>query len=272
MGQGKKIYYLFKAIQKMNNKNFIHIKGVCKRFANHVVLDKIDFYAESGQCLLLLGRNGVGKSTLFNCMINLIKPEAGEILINGMSYNQYPVKIKELIGVMSDDNPLMPEFTAQQYLEFVGILRKIPKNELQERIETLFDFFFEDRKDIYKRTSTYSTGMKKRLSLCAAVLHRPALLILDEPFAGLDLLSARKLTQFIKFYLSNERIVILSSHDFTHVNHVATHISVLNNGNIVFNDTIDTFTQNGHQRIEQSLWNILSLSEETDIHTIAWIK
>ncbi len=249
----------------------ILINNLTKKYKHKIILENLSLEIQGGQCYGLLGKNGVGKTTLISCILDLLKLEEGEIEIEGYKYERNAQLIKSKIGVLSEDNPLITEFTGKQYLEFVGLLYEIPKDELKKRLNSLYTFFFEQESDLNKQIVAYSTGMKKKLALCAAVLHRPTILILDEPFAGLDLVAANQFIKFLNFYLNEERCILLSSHDLAYVNKIATHIAVLNDKKIIFDGIISNFTSNGQEYIDDALYNMLCPTD-IDLSQISWIK
>ena len=252
--------------------NSITIKGLSKNFGNQQILDGIDISILQGQCCLLVGKNGSGKTTLLRCIFDLFKPDRGEVVINGMSYSSTPIEIKKIIGIVSEDNPLIPEFTAFQYLEFVGLLHKIPSKELKYRIESVFEYFFENKSDLNKKIANFSTGMKKKLSLCAAILHKPQVLILDEPFSGLDIYSLNMFTIFLKSYLSENRTILFTSHSFEHLNDIVTHIAILDDKKIIFHDSIGVFTDSGKKQIDKSLLEILQDKSIQNTKELEWLN
>ncbi len=240
----------------------LQIKELSKHFGRQNVLDAVSLDVLQGQCCLLVGKNGSGKTTLLRCVMDLILPESGEIWIDGRKYADEPIYIKKMMGIISEDNPLIPEFTAYQHLEFVGLLHKIPVAELKSRIAETFANFFDDASDLHKKISAYSTGMKKKLSLCAAILHRPTLLILDEPFHGLDRYSLQKFIEFFKFFLSRQGTIFFTSHTFAHLDEVVSHVALLDAHKIIFHDSIEDFTDSGKNKIDDSLLRVL---QEPDV-------
>ncbi|MDP4176456.1 MAG: ABC transporter ATP-binding protein [Bacteroidota bacterium] len=251
-------------------KASIVVENLKKSYSEKVVFSGLDLKIDHGSCYSLLGKNGVGKTTLINCMLDVIKPDSGRILINRMDYNSQSLKIKSLTGSVFENNPLIEEFTGENYLKFVGMLYKVAQEELKHRIETITDYFFPDGKDLQKNISEYSTGMKKKLGVCASVLHRPDILILDEPFSGLDPVAAQMLIQFLNSYLSSDRIIFLSSHDLAYVEKVSTHIGVLDEGALVYDGTLENFTMNGVNLLDQALLKLLK-SDENNLRNIDWI-
>ena len=145
----------------------------------------------------------------------------------------------------------------------------MPKSELKERIESLFDFLFDNKSDINQKISGYSRGMKVKLGLCASLLHKPEVLILDEPFAGLDPYSADKLVQILKLYRSKAAIV-LSSHDLSYVEKVCNLIGVIDRGRLIFDGTIEKFTQSGSRYMSESLISLIK-PQEYNLYELNWL-
>lgn len=244
--------------------NFITVHNLTKSYGNQRILENINLTFEQGQCCLLLGKNGSGKTTLLRCLFDLLNPDSGNIEIDGMTYATKPIDIKKIIGIVSEDNPLILEFTALQHLEFVGLLHKIPSKELQNRIETTFEYFFDNKEDLNKKIINFSTGMKKKLCLCSAILHKPKILILDEPFSGLDVYSFNLFVTFLKSYLRENRTILFTSHSFEHLENFVTHIAILDNKKIIFHDTIGKFTDFGKKQIDKSLFEILDTKNKME--------
>ncbi|MEI7811889.1 MAG: ABC transporter ATP-binding protein [Ignavibacteria bacterium] len=248
----------------------IKIDKLTKSYGSKIVFENLSLEIERGSCYSLLGKNGAGKTTLINCLLDMIKPDSGTVNICGYDFQSSGLKIKSLTGSVFENNPLIEEFTGENYLCFVGMLYKIPQKELSHRIETITDYFFSDRKDLKKGITEYSTGMKKKLGLCAAILHTPKVLVLDEPFSGLDPVAAQMLIQFINSYLNADRIIFLSSHDLSYVEKVSTHIGALDECRLVYNGTLENFTMNGTGLLDQALLKLLKPGEN-NLKNIDWI-
>ena len=249
----------------------ISIDSISKSYKDQKVLDQISLSIEPGTNFCLLGKNGAGKTTLINCMLDLVKFDEGAITFNDKSIEKYATEIKMSMGVMSEDNPLVDQLTGYGYLRFVGALYKVSGSELEQRIESLTKFFFGDMEVLKKRISSYSTGMKKKLGVIAAVLHKPDLLLLDEPFSGLDPVAAKVLIEFINNYQNGERVVFLSSHDLAYVEKVATRLGVLNDKQIVYENSLAEFTANGKEELDDALIRLLQ-PENTDLSELSWIN
>lgn len=248
----------------------IEIKDLNKAYDKNKVLDGINLNVDTGFVYALLGKNGVGKSTLINLLIDLMQADSGTILINGKEHNTLSKEEKKRIGVVGEDLALIEELSALEYLVFVGKIYGLPKDVLNKRIDGLFHYFFEDDRDLKKNISKYSTGMKKKIAFCAAVLHTPNLLILDEPFSGLDPLVANQMISFLQQYKNNDRAILISSHDLNYVEKIATHIGVLNDNQLQFNSSIQDFTENGIKSIDKALLKILQ-PNESQLSKIDWV-
>src|SRR5699024_9007432 len=163
----------------------LEVNKLNKVFGKQTVLSDLDLKLNNGEICCLLGKNGVGKTTLMNIIINLLRQDSGTVLFDGKGYSNIPVEIKRRIGILNEENPVIEELTASQYLKLSGKLYKLNSDTIRRRVDDLLSYFFDYPDNIKdKRLSGFSTGMKKKIGLIAAVLHTPDLLILDEPFSG----------------------------------------------------------------------------------------
>lgn len=248
----------------------IQIEGLNKSYADKKVLDNISFELHGGTCFGLIGNNGAGKSTLINILIDVVQPDSGNVKIGGMSYVNDALEIRRKIGILPESNPINDELTAYEQLWLVGLLYGIPAGELSARIESLFSFFFDDMEDLYRRCDTFSTGMRQKLGIIAALMHKPEILILDEPFAGLDPSSSHQLLEFLGSYMRNDRIIFLSSHNLSYVEKVANRIGVLNKHHMVYDGDTEKLTENGTKLIEKSLFDLIQ-PEHKDEGGLQWL-
>jgi len=151
-----------------------------------------------------------------------------------------------------------------EYLSFVAKLYRLPAAEAEERIQSLVSYFFTDKESLHKNVAGYSTGMKKKVGIAATMLHKPQVLILDEPFTGLDPIAAQLLVQLIRSYRNANRVILISSHDLNYVEKIATHIGVLNDGQLMYNGSVQEFTMNGASLIDQALFQLLLPHHNTE--------
>jgi ABC-2 type transport system ATP-binding protein len=248
----------------------IEISGLSKAFGKKHVIQELNLTIEAGQCYCLLGKNGVGKSTFLNCILDLIKPDAGTVSLFAKNYGQHPQEVKQNLGALCEDNPLIEEFTGLEYLNFVAKLYKLSPAEAEERISSLTSYFFTEKGSLYKNIAGYSTGMKKKVGIAAAILHKPQVLVLDEPFTGLDPIAAQLLVNLIRSYRNANRVILISSHDLNYVEKVATHIGVLNDCRLMYNGSVQEFTMNGENLIDQALFQLLLPHHSTQAN-IDWM-
>lgn len=248
----------------------IEIKNLNKTYGGNEVLEDIHLKIEGGAIYALLGKNGAGKTTLINLVTDLVQPDCGTILLKGKEHNKLDKADKKKVGDVGEELALIEELNGFEYLKFIGKIYRIPGKTLQKRIDDLFHYFFEDEKDLKKRIARYSTGMKKKIAFCAAVIHTPDILILDEPFSGLDPLVANQMISFLKAYKNENRVIFISSHDLSYVEKIATHIGVLDERQLQFNSTLQDFTENGDRSLDNALLKILK-PNETELANIDWV-
>jgi len=248
----------------------IQIKDLSKHYGKGVkALDRVNLDLVAGNSYGLLGKNGAGKSTLINILIDLIKQTSGEVLYNGKPLSDSS-EVRYQLGVMSDVIPPIGDFTGWQNLEFTARLYKLDPERLRQRVDTLLAFFFENEDDWHKPVKSYSTGMRRKISLCSAIIHMPRILVMDEPFSGLDPFAAKDIVRFIQQYQREDRIILTSSPDLDYLNKVIDRIVVIDQGRIVSDTSLEDFAIHGSGQIDEALFRLLS-SEEKSFESIDWL-
>lgn len=235
----------------------LSLSGISKSFSGKKVLNQLDTRLEDGQAYALLGKNGAGKTTLINLLLHLLKPDAGHFRLDGAALDTSSRAWKRRTGLVSDDVPLVPQMTGRECLEFHARLYEVPAAEADARIHSLIHHFFDDEADANTEIRACSTGMRKKIELCAAVLHTPDVLLLDEPFSGLDPLAARQLITFLKRYRRAGRLLLISSHDLSYVEKCVSRVLVLDEGSFTFDDTLDAFLRSGGGDMDGALYELL---------------
>src|SRR5690348_2978412 len=163
----------------------LEVVGVRKRYGKTVALDGVSLAIEEGEMFGLLGPNGAGKTTLINILCGLADADAGEVRLFGKPFSRNDREARRLVGIGTKDLSIYPDLSARENLRFFGKLYGIRGPELEQRVSELLSAVgLTDRAD--DRAGTFSGGMKRRLNLAAAVVHRPRLLFLDEPTTGVD--------------------------------------------------------------------------------------
>ncbi len=207
----------------------IVLENVEKRFGRIAALDGVDLIVPGG-ALALLGPNGAGKSTLLRVVATLTRPARGRIFIRGADAGKAPERVRADIGLISHQTLLYEDLTAGENLRFYG--RMYGLGDLKERVrQALADVGLSGRE--HDRVRGFSRGMKQRLAVARATLHRPAILLLDEPFAGLDAAACGMLSERLRRQCRDGGTVILVTHDLQRCLDLADRFAILNRGRLV---------------------------------------
>lgn len=204
----------------------IEIINLTKRFGGITALDDINLKIEKGELFGFLGPNGAGKSTLVRILCGALKPTKGTIKVKGYDIRKNPIEIKSILGYVPEEPNLYERLTARKLLEFFGELYGVNS---ERRIKELLDLVgLSDRENA--RISTFSRGMRQRLSIARALLHDPEILILDEPTMGLDPGTARGIREFIAG--QKEKTILLCTHYMDEAEMLCDRIAIMNLGRI----------------------------------------
>ncbi len=227
----------------------VEIGELSKSFGSTLSLDRLDLTVETGTVFGLLGRNGAGKTTTLRALLGLIRPDSGRLSVLGLDPLAYGREIRSKVGVVCDSDGLYERTSAWHNLDFHGRIRHIPHAERDARIEqSLRAFGLWDRRN--EAVMTWSKGMRQKLAVARALLHRPPLLLLDEPFAGLDPIASVDLRDRIRSLAREEGVtVILTTHDLAHVEKVCSRVTVIDAGRAIASGEPDGLGQNG-ERVE----------------------
>ncbi len=215
----------------------LEVRGLTKLFSGIPAVDNVSFTAPPGEVTGYLGPNGSGKSTTVKMITGLIEPTQGHIFWRDADIRREPVAFKSVFGYVPEEPYLYPHLTGAEYLELTGELRLIPRQRLVAKIEAFLRQFglWEDR---YTAIASYSKGMKQKILLAAALLHDPELIILDEPFSGLDVNSALVLRRLIQSLAESGKTILFSSHELETVERVCSRVVILYKGKVVANDSV----------------------------------
>lgn len=209
----------------------LELVDVSKRFGDKVAVDGLSLSLEPGAFLGLLGRNGAGKSTTLKLVTGLLRPTSGRIRVLGLDLAEDPIAVKRRIGVMPEDMALLEHLTGPQYLRFVGRMYGLEDAVADARREELFaklDLAPEPRGLV----ADYSYGMKKKLSLCAALIHGPRVLFLDEPFEGIDAVTSRTIKAILQALQDRGVTLVLTSHIMEVVERLCPLVAILDEGRL----------------------------------------
>src|SRR5438105_7148337 len=184
----------------------LEVRGLTKRYSRIPAVDCVSFTIRPGEILGYLGPNGAGKSTTVKVLTGLIEPSEGEILWNDRNVKNDFTSFQRRIGYVPEEPHLYPHLTGREYLQLIGRLRGLPRRVLEPRMDGLLALFslWEDR---HSSLASYSKGMRQKILLSAALLHNPELLILDEPFSGLDVTTAVVLRTLLRALAQQGKII-----------------------------------------------------------------
>lgn len=209
----------------------IEVRGLSKSFGSHYALRKITFAIKEGEFLTIFGPNGAGKTTLIRLLSTLTKASSGQISIGGFLLQDEPEEIRRRIGVIAHQTFLYEDLTAEENLRFYAKLYEV--EDLNGRIDALIsEVGLAFRR--HDRVRTFSRGMQQRLSIARAMLHDPAVLLLDEPYTGLDQHASDMLSGWLKRLKDSRRTTLMVTHDLEQGLDLADRVAVLVKGRIVF--------------------------------------
>src|SRR5579863_5085297 len=216
----------------------LELRGVTKLFSGIPAVKDVSFIARAGEVTGYLGPNGSGKSTTLKMITGLIEPSAGQILFRGEPIGRHRIAHRQRLGYVPEEPHVYPHLTGFEYLEMIGQLRSLPERTLPAKVDAFLRLFslYADR---YVPISSYSKGMRQKVLLAAALLHNPEIVLLDEPFSGLDVNSALVLRNLIGKLAARGKVVLFSSHELETVERVSSHIVILHKGRVVANDSIE---------------------------------
>lgn len=215
----------------------IRIKNLTKKYGDFISVNDVSFEVEKGDIFGFLGHNGAGKTTIINMLTTLLEPTAGNITIAGFDIKKDSLKVKSMIGYVPENVQLYDNLSAYENLEFFAKLSGIkkPHNEIMKTLEFLNATSYKD-----KKISELSKGMRQRIGLAQAVIHKPKILFLDEPTSGLDPMGMKELRDIIIKLNSEEKITIfMNTHLLSEVSKTCKTIAVLSHGKLIYKDSID---------------------------------
>lgn len=205
----------------------IEVRGLVKRFGYKTVLRGLDFQAAPGEFVALMGPNGAGKTTFLRILATLARPSLGEVRVGGLRLPAQATGVRRLVGVVLDQPLLYGDLTAEENLRYYGRLYAVP--DLETRVSDLLETvgLTASRR---QRVRTFSRGMLQRLAIARALLHEPPLLLLDEPYSGLDPAASERLDEVLRAQAAAGRTIVMTSHDLVRARTLATRLDILAGG------------------------------------------
>lgn len=235
----------------MESNCLITVSNVNKNYKGRKVLNNISFGVKKGEVLGIIGPNGAGKTTLISLLATINKPESGNIYIFGEDIIKRPEKVRASLGYVPQETALYPMLTAYENLDFWGGIYGIDNKLRKEKIDKALQLLrLEDRKN--DKVRTFSGGMKKRLNIAASLLHDPGILIMDEPAAGVDILSRATIARLILELKKSGRTIIITSHHIDDMEQICDRILVLHEGNLLYSGSVaEILNATGNDNLEQ---------------------
>jgi ABC-2 type transport system ATP-binding protein len=222
----------------MNIAPTISTQGLTRRFGGLIAVDGVNLRVAPGQFFGFLGPNGAGKSTTIKMLTGLLAPSSGRIQILGLDLERNPVEVKQQIGVVPEGMALFGRLTGSEFLNFAGRMYGLDRETAAKRSAELLDFMqLADQPK--KMVTDYSHGMQKKLAMAAAVIHGPKVLVLDEPFEGVDAIAAGTLKAMLQGMIARGATIFLTSHVLEIVERLCSHVAIIHQGKLVAQGSLE---------------------------------
>lgn len=214
----------------------IKTENLTKHFGDFKAVEQVNIEVHAGEVLALLGPNGAGKTTTVRMLTSVLRPTSGQAWVAGHDVVTHPAKVRASVGVLTEHHGLYDRMPAAEYLDFFGQVYQLDTKTRRERAERLLDHFgLSAARD--RRIGEFSKGMRQKLALARALIHRPPVLLLDEPTSAMDPESARLVRDALHELRTDERAIILCTHNLAEAEELAARIAIIRNGKIIANGT-----------------------------------
>ncbi len=239
----------------------IELRDLNKSFGDVKAVDGVSFTARDGEITGLLGPNGAGKTTTLRMLYTLMKPDSGQVLVDGIDAASDPVSVRRSLGVLPDSRGLYKRLTASENIEYFGRLQGVDEATLHERRDALIAAL--DMADIAdRRTDGFSQGQRVKTAIARALIHEPRNVILDEPTNGLDVMATRAMRDFLRRLRDQGRCVLFSSHIMQEVGALCDRIVVIAHGRVVADATPDQLREKtGEASLEDAFVHVIGSAE-----------
>lgn len=216
----------------------VEIKGLCKSYDNKRVVDNLDLTINNGEIYGFIGHNGAGKTTTIKCLIGILSFEKGEILIDGLSIRDKPIECKRKIAYIPDNPDLYNYMSGIDYLNFIGDVFNVANEERVKRIDK-YAGIFELKDSLANPISSYSHGMRQKLAIIAAWLHEPDLIVMDEPFVGLDPKASHDLKVMMRDFCNQGGSIFFSTHVLEVAEKLCDKVAIIKQGQLIKSGTME---------------------------------
>jgi len=241
----------------------LELRNVHKRYSSIPAVEGVSFTACAGEITGYLGANGSGKSTTMKMITALIEPSSGDVLFQGRPIREDLIRYRQQMGYVPEEPHLYTHLSGLEYLVMVAQLRGMDSKIAYERIHGLLHLF-DLHSDRDLSLSSYSKGMRQKILLSAALMHNPDLVLLDEPFSGLDVGSGLILRSLIQELATRGKVVLFSSHELETVERVCSHVVILHRGRIVADDSIQNLRSLMSLPTLEDIFSQLAVEQDAD--------
>src|SRR5271166_3071445 len=241
----------------------LELRKVSKRFSGIPAVDDVSFSARPGEVTGYLGPNGSGKSTTMKMITGLIEMSAGHIFFEGKPIQDDLIAYKRRMGYVPEEPYLYTHLSGTEYLTMVAQLRNLPAKQSAQRIDAMLRLF-SLHGDRHASISGYSKGMRQKILLIAALMHNPQLILLDEPFSGLDVASSLVLRSLIQELAARGKVVLFSSHELDTVERICSRVVILHHGKLVADDSIERLRSLMELPTLEKIFSQLAVEQGTD--------
>ena len=243
------------------------VRGLWKKFGAKEAVAGINLEVAAGSLAGLVGPNGAGKTTSLSMMTGLLRPDSGQILIDGIDVWGDPPAAKAVIGVVPAEARLFDRLSGEELLEYAGRLRGLPADQARSRAAQLLDVL-DLAGDAKRLVADYSTGMRKKAALGCALIHNPPVLFLDEPLEGVDPVSGDVIRRLLTRFAESGSTVLFSSHVMELVEQLCDHVSIIDKGKIVVTGTLDEVR--GGKTLQRAFIDLVG-PRATDKEVLSWL-
>ena len=245
----------------------IEVRDLCKVYGSKSAVDGLSFAVPRGCFFGFLGPNGAGKTTTIKMLMGLAPPTAGSIELLGLPMPERSLDIKQQIGLVPDESLLFDHLTGGEFIEFVGRIYGLDRPVARERAGELLDLF--ELQDTHnKLIAEYSKGMRKRVAMAAALIHRPQLFLMDEPFEGVDAVGSRLMKDILLAQVRHGATIFLTSHVLEVVERLCDRVAIINEGKLVLEDSMAGL-RGASQTLEDAFVRAVGVARTTE--TLDWL-
>ncbi|MDN5704727.1 MAG: ABC transporter ATP-binding protein [Yaniella sp.] len=231
------------------------IRSLGKQFGEKIAVNGINLTIPAGSFYGVVGPNGAGKTTAMSMMTGLLRPDHGQVWVHGLNMWETPIEAKGILGVLVDGAVSFPRLTGAQLVTYSGLLRGMDADVVAERVPDLMRVM-DLEESANKMVADYSAGMTKKISLAAAMIHSPKVLILDEPFEAVDPVSSARIRNILNDYVQSGGTVMISSHVMDLVERMCDHVAVIDKGEVLASGPMAEVT--GAQSLEDRFVGMVS--------------